>query len=103
MTATDILLFRTLAAARQEGLPEPLAFAGGTPTGGEPSLCLNLETEQDVARWEAWLIRHSVADSDWTNEGGSGVYRVRVGHWRGWRIELVHLVPVGLEAGVAGE
>lgn len=104
VAATDILLYRTLASARQEGLPEPTST---TVSGGvEPDVLLHLRGAEGWLEWQAWFTRHG-ADS-WTlteKRKRRGPYRYHYARamWRDWRLSLVYLTPVELEAGVSGD
>jgi hypothetical protein len=94
VSADDILLYRTLAAARGEGMPRPLAVSVGYSTR---MVYMHLDLPEDAERWEEWWTRHEA--TEWTAVEDEAPYgRTRhaaVGTWRGWQIELVHLTPAG--------
>lgn len=105
MTATDILLHRTLASAL-EWLPQPWSTRV-TSRDDFPELELYLESEQEVAQWQQWLTGHGGGE-EWVpseDEEAPRGYRSHrtVGEWCGWRVELVYLTEVELEAGVSGD
>lgn len=92
MTATDILLFRALAVARGEGMPEPTST---TVSGGvEPDVLIHLRSAENSREWQEWFGRHDAGD--WTFSEKSkvrGPYRYHYARttWHDWRLTLVYL------------
>lgn len=96
MTASHVLLYRTLASA-QEALPEPVSVTVDHSYG---KVLVHLREEGDRDRWQEWLARHDAKQWRTLREDVEG-YRHDVVSttWSAWRIDLVYLSPVESKVG----
>lgn len=91
--ATDILVYRTLASARGEGMPTPVA-AQVQGRWSDPEVFLHLATAEDRQQWLDWFDGHGceVWQTEEQVKHGSRFHFAR-STWRGWQIVAVYLTP----------
>jgi hypothetical protein len=96
-TATDAVVARMLAAARVEGLPQPISYIV-YPRDYDHQIKLHVDDMDDRDRWQKWWTHHGA--EGWKSKDRKPrrldkVFHELTGQWRGWTVELVHLTPRG--------
>jgi hypothetical protein len=99
--ASTVDMYRTLAAAASEALPDPISI---TTHPGRQTVSIHIYAphgdDQHVNQWHGWWTVHGA--SGWTARSELGgvaqAHHFVTGLWRGWRVELTWVTWPELES-----